>query len=491
MKENIASSKPDILFHPIVLGTIFLYFANNLIFQQLWSSELTGKISDFAWLFFAPIVVCSLATWIIPPQVVRKKNIDGFIWLVIGLFFTAVKIVPFANTFIVGTIEKSFGFPITLVFDPTDLWALVSLVIGFYFWRTMKGFARSASLSKSLLALSLVALLTIADAAAEDYGISCFETKDGAIIASSAYADYVSANGGETWNSNNQGTECQQNASKVAQYLEVGDKTVRARFIPGKPIELSVDGGKSWEVGYKLELNTQAQQAYYQKFHEGNSIFREGPLDAIIDPLSGNLLFAMGHEGVLLRKPDRTWQWVGVGAYQKVDYLSPDLYTLLWGEGLLALVNGMLTFAILAIKQSADKSELTGGLNIILIIIAWLALAVTAFIFPPAITVGEIENMSAPAVIGTLIISFVVTAIISLQLLGSSHPIKKLFIFSCLSVCLFFAPYLLWFINLLPNYYFAPELAFAFQIGLIVIGLVKFKVHQPIMLPGRDKKEND
>jgi hypothetical protein len=491
MKENIASRKPDILFHPIVLGTMFLYFANNFLFQRLWPSQLTGKISDFAWLFFTPIVACSIALWIIPPQVVRKKNIDGFIWLTIALFFTVVKIVPLANIFIVGTIEKSFGFPITLVFDPTDLWALLSLLMSFYFWRTMKGFSRRASLSKSLLALSLVALLTIADAAAEDYGISCFEAKDGAIIASSAYADYVSVNGGETWNSNNEPTVCHQNAYAVAQYLEVSSKTFRARFIPGKPIELSVNGGKSWEVGYKLELNTQAQQAYYQKFHEGNSIFREGPLDAIIDLHSGNLLFAMGHEGVLLRKPDRTWEWVGVGAYQKVDYLSPDLYTLLWGEGLLALVNGMLTFAVLAIKQSSNRSELTGAPNIALLIMAWLALGATAFVFPPAITVGEIENLSAPAVIGTLIISFVVTIIISLQLLESSHPIKKLLIFSCLSACLFFTPYLFWFINWLPNYYFAPGLAFAFQIGLIVIGLVKFKVYQQITLPGEEQKEND
>ncbi|MGB8212575.1 MAG: hypothetical protein WCE68_03350 [Anaerolineales bacterium] len=486
MKEKISSSKPDILSHPIVLGTMLLYFANNLLFKQTWPAQLTHAINNFAWLFFTPIVAGSLATWIIHPQVLKKKNIDGFIWFGIGLFYTAVRIVPFVNGFVVGAIEKSVGIPITLVLDPTDLSALVSLLISFTFWRKMKDWSRRSSLPGSLFALSLVALLTMADAAAEDYGISCFETQNGTIIANSPYSPYASVDGGETWstaNPINSDTGCQQNATSDGQYLEVGDKTIRARFKPGGPIELSVDAGKSWGVGYAPEFTTQAQQVYYEKYHAGTPVFRAGPLDGIIDPRTGNLVFAMGLEGVLIRKPNRTWQWVGVGPYEKVDYSSPDLYGLLWGEGVLALASGMLTFIILGIKQIADKKKLASSLMIIFTIIAWLSLGVSAFILPPALTNGEGDFFSTVAVVGTLFIFFVLTVFISLELLESRSPIRKLVLFSCGGAVLFFAPYLLWFINWLPDYHFAPESAFVIQIGMIVWGLVKFKRPQPVNLP--------
>ncbi len=65
------------------------------------------------------------------------------------------------------------------------------------------------------------------------------------------------------------------------------------------------------------------------KFREGNPVYRPEPFDAILEPHTGNLLFAMGHEGVLIRLPDNTWQWINVGKYKKIDYSSPNLYILL------------------------------------------------------------------------------------------------------------------------------------------------------------------
>ena len=414
MKNNSNLGERDILFHPIVLGTMFLYFVNNLLFKKYWPSLLTGKLSDFTWLFFTPIVICSLATWIIPPKFVKNAHIDTIIWLGTGFLYTLVKVVPLVNSFVINTISKT-GVPVAIVIDPTDLLALISLLISFYFWRTTYSWSRGPSLPRNLLFLSLVALLTMADMAAEDYGISCFKPVDNGIVAASTYMNYISADGGKTWNAYGGEPLCGWNVSQETQSTEVGNDNLRARFEPGKPIEISVDGGKSWKIGYQFKLDTQAQQTYYLKFREGNPVYRPGPFDAIFEQHTGNLLFAMGQEGILIRRPDNTWQWINVGKYKKIDYSSPNLYILLWGEGVLALVNGWLIFVFLEIMVATDtKWQIRIG-EFIFTFLAWISLGITAFIFPPALSFGYAAEVSAGAIVGTICISLVASIITTFQ----------------------------------------------------------------------------
>mgnify|MGYP003604021459 CR=1 FL=1 len=82
---------------------------------------------------------------------------------------------------------------------------------------------------------------------------------------------------------------------------------------PGETIEISVDKGQNWQVAYDLNL---VQWEPANPSDEGRQVIvRPGPLDAMFDAKSGNLLLAMGHAGVLLGLPTGEWRWVKVGRY--------------------------------------------------------------------------------------------------------------------------------------------------------------------------------
>jgi hypothetical protein len=469
MKNNLIFNRQDIILHPLVLGTIFLYFINNLLFQQLWPSQITGKISDFTWLFFTPIVVSSIITWLIQQKLTLKWRIDFGIWGVIGLSYTLIKTVPIVNEYIVQVIQKVTGIPVVVTIDPTDLLALISLILGFYFWQSLN-YTSKRSTNKGLYALSLVTLLTLADAAAPNYGIACLQIKDDAIIATSSYMSYVSTDGGETWNSLERDSSCPWGITENIQYSEIGDKTVKARFKPGEPIEISKDDGNSWIIEYEIKHITQAQKAYYLQYREGSPMFIKGPFAAVVEPKANTILFAMGQEGILIRKPTGLWQWIRVGTYEKVDYSNPSLYFLLRGEGALALASGLLTFIVFGIKYIRDNKLRKINGTIVFTVIFYLLFETIKFGLPPALSFGYFSAFSTLAVFGILLILFTIALNISKKLRWNFDVIKKNLLFAILAAVLFLIPYFLWFFNLLPNYYFAPGFAVLTQIGVILWG---------------------
>ena len=98
------------------------------------------------------------------------------------------------------------------------------------------------------------------------------------------------------------------------------DGTVRYQFNPGTNILLSTDSGASWKNILDLEdIDWQPQNTP----ETGTEVVvQPGPLDAMIDHASGNLLLAMGHAGILLRLPSGDWQWVEAGRYYHGDLSS-------------------------------------------------------------------------------------------------------------------------------------------------------------------------
>src|SRR5215212_7688267 len=90
----------DGLLHPVVLGAIGLLLVNDQILKTRWPGLVTGKVSDFAGLVFAPILVIAAtellasgaARWRGPSR--RAVIVATF---VVGLGFAAVKLIPEAE----------------------------------------------------------------------------------------------------------------------------------------------------------------------------------------------------------------------------------------------------------------------------------------------------------------------------------------------------------------------------------------------------------
>ena len=383
------------------------------------------------------------------------------------LFFTLMKTLPAFNAWVTGGITEATGVPVVVAVDPGDLLALASLAASLWFWRFKSLYARSFQRSKSILILGLAALITLADAAAPDYGIACLEVRDDKVFAASAYTDYVSVDGGETWAANIETIRCYFGYKDEVTQIEGAG--LQVRFQQGRPIEISSDNGKTWRVEYEIKAGSQAQQAFYVKFSSGSPVAQMGPLDAVIDPVSGNVIFAMGYEGILIRRPDQTWHWVSMGNYQRVNDRELSFYSLLWGEILLAVINGLLIVVVLGLKINFHRPKQIASR--VWTVIAWLALGTVLILFPPAFTPGYSEVFSVAAIIFMLLILLPLSVNTLMQSKDNPSLIKKLLLYAGAGVILFIVPFLMWAVNLLPQYYFAVGFAALTQIAVLLWGM--------------------
>src|SRR3954454_11223074 len=120
-----SSGWADDLLRPLPLGAVGVLILNDHLWKggALLPGWLTGKLSDFAGLFFFPLLLVALVQGLahlarrpIPPS--------GRVWLGVaatagtGVVFAAIKLVPRTHAWL----------PWFVVADSTDLVALVALV---------------------------------------------------------------------------------------------------------------------------------------------------------------------------------------------------------------------------------------------------------------------------------------------------------------------------------------------------------------------------
>ena len=111
------------LVHPLPLAAVGLLALNDhaLKGSGLLPGAVTGKLSDFAGLFFFPLLLAAAANGLSRAtrgrDVADRRSLAAAAALVTGLGFAAVKIVPAVN----ALAARTWG---AMVMDPTDLWAL-------------------------------------------------------------------------------------------------------------------------------------------------------------------------------------------------------------------------------------------------------------------------------------------------------------------------------------------------------------------------------
>ncbi len=188
-------------------------------------------------------------------------------------------------------------------------------------------------------------------------GITCLQARDnGTILAREEYDSHVSADGGLTWRDNGpievdplEGCAGTITTLPPWTLADPADSRVVYRFNPQISIERSEDGGATWHMEVDLS-GTEARNAYYYSIRRDGFDFRSGPLDALIDPGTGNLIVAMGYEGVLVRTPEGRWTWVTVGKYSRADMRDLTITLPLISEELvLALLFGVMTVSSLPV----------------------------------------------------------------------------------------------------------------------------------------------
>lgn len=460
-KNDVRVRAISCLAHPYSLAAFGVLILNDHILRIYWPSWWTGKLGDFAWLFFFPFFLMVLLSWIIPNRIDNKDRVTaGIAFGLTGGIFSLAKTWEPLHDLVVRLCAYIFGWQVNWQLDPTDLMALFSLVGAAWLWHHTAQWKVKAYQPAWIL-LPLAAILTIANSVGPSYGIFCLEEKDDNVYAISSFGTYTSNNGGLSWEeAGEQWIPCLSHfydqavtsTTSLSEAIEFSDPTrpeVIYRITTGKSIESSSDNGETWVTEYRPQLPSEAMRAYLAQNTSGMTRFRQPPLDAEFDPQNGNLIFAMGFDGILVRHPDGTYEEVGVNTYQPHKPVISQMLSILFpGEVIMALIFGCLGMVILAYRK---PTPLLYRLAIGLAGFIWIFVSL---MIPPAL-----EGYSYPGIVarfalglsGLLLLLALIYNLFRNELPSKVTIIKYLQIILVAGL-LFLLPFIIWVFDILPNY---------------------------------------
>jgi hypothetical protein len=355
------------LAHPVTIFAVLMLLFNDHWWRHNYPSWLTGKMGDFTWLVFAPIICALLVAWVVPHKWQNQEKIVG--WLsfgFIGVWFATAKTMPVIHQITTNTVEWIVGWEGTLRIDPTDLLTLPALLIGYYIWHNADN--RSLNLRPMayiVLGLGIMATLASVDSDGtytRSYYTTCINI-DGAKLAlhMNAYYDsilgnrilhekthnysfqYISNDGGISWyiSDDRNDFSCIPNDLPL---VDPNNPDIQYRYQSGNKIEQSIDTGQAWAVIHDLSEIRQQVRLYYHANKTSNYSMLEmydtnpGPYDAVIHEPTGNIIFAMGWDGILVYKSNSTWEWVAADQFYLDDLNRWDkVYDFLAGEIILSV----------------------------------------------------------------------------------------------------------------------------------------------------------
>ena len=311
------------LAHPLTIAAVLTMLVNDQLFKALWPGWWTGKLSDVAWAVFAPFIIAVLVAVLVPRRFKHQERM--VLWIAVavagGLYGLFNSWAPFHES-VVGILHRLVGWEATLTPDATDSLALLAFPVSWWiWWRPMDA---SSFRSRAIVVCGLASLATVATSPAQhDIGISCLAKEDQRILAATqgqfygqpVLAIFESNDGGFTWvrvasaERRDVGIEswskpCPGMGSSV---IALGSSLYR--MSPGKSVEKSEDGDLGWARETDLtKTGHEAKRIYYEE-ELSKRLPREadyitvvpGPLAALAHTPSGNLVLAMGQDGVLIR----------------------------------------------------------------------------------------------------------------------------------------------------------------------------------------------
>ena len=134
--------------HPAVLLSVLVLLLNDHVLKARFPSFWTGKLSDFAGLFFAPFLAIPILAILTHPLRLPAARAADLGFGLAGLLFAGVKLAPAVNAAVSEAVSAFLGRPAAFALDPTDGIALLVLIPARWLWgriaREVRGDRRAA-----------------------------------------------------------------------------------------------------------------------------------------------------------------------------------------------------------------------------------------------------------------------------------------------------------------------------------------------------------
>jgi MFS family permease len=487
--------------HPLSLGAIVLLLLNDHFLKGAFPSVLTGKLSDFAGLFFFPFLLAAVVGPI-AGRVGRPRRADAAMaasFVVTASCFALIKVDASCNVLAARLLEAVLGGPVRLVRDPTDLIALAALWPAWRLWRSVPE-RRHGNSPRSLLALGLASLAALATApclpempvshlVATEAGVyaltSPWNPEEG-VYRSSTGSGWEAVHPSDVPPEIIDAAAAPVELPKVACVPDLEQTCYRAAA--EEQLLASSDGGATWQVVWsapaaRRSFMQRVADGYGQLLYCGKDLdFRATDVVVLGRGPEHVVVVALGNEGVLHGRLGGPWSRQGVGAAEATpergglqDVLSPSL---ILGETLAAILAGaaaLLLFSSLAWRRFRLPPEEGGPRRSDL---PWKTGAVvTLLIFILMFSLG-IEELIPYALVP--LIGFVAWAVVLwsgwLQTLRGTTDRRRawmalgLAVLGSLLVALaLWIPFALWVLGMIPGYPGAAGVALAAAAGVTAI----------------------
>ena len=402
------------LTHPVPLASLGLLLLNDLALKSLWPSAwTTGKLSDFAWMVFAPPLLAYLLSFATRGRPQAERTAFAAAYVGLPLFYAAFNTFPALHGAVMATLLPLTGSNAGSPLDSTD-----SVVIPFaaaaalWVWhRSSKGVpTRKHRTSLGLLAAVIASLATVATSPIPVSGTEWLVGVDGqgaVVIDAANDSVYSSADGGLTW----------ERAVPIVPPISWGRRQVetpRGTYtLEGHAVVRVREGEAPVQVYSAPNPRTEPERwmlryATGQRRDDAARRYNQEPLDLpgtepvsiVYHPATGNVIVSVGLEGVFVGDGTGNWQRVAVGKYVPTSYATTDrIRALFAGRFWTAIVCIALLFTLAPAAAVRRRGESTRRAVAVVVLAALGALAaVLNFVVGPGgtlITILQVFWMTA------------------------------------------------------------------------------------------------
>ena len=335
------------LIHPATVASVALLLLNDIVFKALWPGAwLTGKLSDLAWMVFAPPLLAFLLSLLAGRNATAQRAAFLAAYAGLPLLYAAFNTFTPVHDVILRGLSLVSGGTAGSPLDVTDSIVIpLGVGIALSVWRSPIRAPEVLRLHWGLLAAGVAALASVATSYPDpDLGITEVEVRaDGAVYAQNyPWYDYYyrSSNGGFTWTKVDAPERGRIQGSQSVR-TPAGTYT-----IDGPDILLSRPDGRR-ALAYSAAYLQEEANVWVQEHATSQLDIRkvaQRPYSIAYHDPSGNVIAALGIQGVLVGTPDGRWTPFAVGPYTPTDFsFSGKTGQLLSNPGFLA---GMLALAL-------------------------------------------------------------------------------------------------------------------------------------------------
>lgn len=311
--------------HPLSLVSISLLLLNDHVFKVISPSWLTGKLSDFAGLFFFPFIVAAGLSALLFKFNFKSRTIGQVSFSVVAIWFLLLKTSSYFNSLSSQFASPIVGYQTQFILDWTDLIGLTAMLPAWKLWNQNQPWRRN-KFAYVILSVGIFASIATSPPLPTVETVTHLSIANDAVVAFDVKHQTMatSEDGGKNWTRSDGYSDKFPNEYVALPKVEcwTDNESECYRIDGNKIVEISKNRGETWDVSWELPTD---RITYLNRVNPDIDL---GPYDLIIIPWEGRdyVLVAMGDEGILRKElPDGAWERIRVENAEPTPYKTTSI----------------------------------------------------------------------------------------------------------------------------------------------------------------------